>query len=445
MSSRTPIERAVATYCSAWSTSNADCSGISRVNPEALTSRTEPDFSFRYIDIGSVTKGVINWADVQTIQFHDAPSRARRVVRSGDTLICTVRPLLGSHASADWSTDDAMVCSTGFAVLRCCGDGLLPQFAKHLPFSEQASRQLAAWQCGTSYPAVNERDVRKLVLPLPPPQEQAAIARLLESLDVAIECARTAVEAARVVRRALLADLLTRGIGGDGYLRRHAHKDEFAVTPVGTVPVDWRLSTVACELALQTGITLNEARRGLRDQHRYLRVANVRRYDVDLTDVQQLGATDIELAPRRLQERDLLVVEGHANRREIGRCALVPPVAVGMTFQNHLFRLRTKGEIDPDFGCLWLNSEYAQRYWDARCGTSSGLNTINQRALRRLAVPVPEASEQRAIVRVAAAQRSHLDQLVASHTALTELKRGLLDELLTGRIRLGEPAVTAAS
>ena len=170
-------------------------------------------------------------------------------------------------------------------------------------------------------------------------------------------------------------------------------------------------------------------------RHPYLRNANVRRDQVDLGDVQELGATTTELEPRLLQSKDLLVVEGHANRREIGRCALTPTVAAGMTFQNHLFRLRTHGRVTPEFACLWLNSEYAQRYWDARCGTSSGLNTINQRALRRLVVPVPEPREQQAIAELAAAHESHLEQLLDRLAILKDVKRGLTHDLLTGRVR----------
>jgi type I restriction enzyme S subunit len=196
---------------------------------------------------------------------------------------------------------------------------------------------------------------------------------------------------------------------------------------------------------LQTGITLNEARRHHHERYPYLRVANVRRYEVNLGDVQHLGASVAELEPRRLRENDLLVVEGHANRREIGRCALVPPAAVDMTFQNHLFRLRTRGAVDPNFAELWLNSEYAQRYWDARCGTSSGLNTINQRGLKRLVVPVPDPQEQEAIAVVAAAQEQHLDCLLARYDALSVVKRGLMTDLLTGRVRVGEATIAAMS
>lgn len=115
-----------------------------------------------------------------------------------------------------------------------------------------------------------------------------------------------------------------------------------------------------------------------------------------------------------------------------------------MTFQNHLFRLRTKGGVRPSFGCLWLNSTFAQRYWNARCGTSSGLNTINQRMLRRLAVPVPSDPEQRAIEEIVACQRQHLEALNHQLQTLRNLKRSLMYELLSGKKRLSPDRVMSS-
>jgi type I restriction enzyme S subunit len=167
MRALTPIERAGATYRADWERGQAAQPGISKVNPETLGNATPPEFTFRYIDISSVTQGVIDWSAVQQRRFAESPSRARRVVRHGDAMFCTVRPLLGSHAYANWLGDYPTICSTGFAVVRCQGK-LLPNFLKHLLFAEQVTQQLLAWQCGTNYPAVNERDIRKLMLPIPP-------------------------------------------------------------------------------------------------------------------------------------------------------------------------------------------------------------------------------------------------------------------------------------
>jgi hypothetical protein len=110
---------------------------------------------------------------------------------------------LGSHAHADWVDDLPTVCSTGFAVIRA-SVALNPGFLKHLPFAEQVTRQMVAWQCGTNYPAVNERDVRKLTIPAPSADEQAAIARVLGAVDVLMERARDAVEKAQTTRLALM-------------------------------------------------------------------------------------------------------------------------------------------------------------------------------------------------------------------------------------------------
>jgi type I restriction enzyme S subunit len=142
---------------------------------------------------------------------------------------------------------------------------------------------------------------------------------------------------------------------------------------------------------------------------------------------------------------DLLVVEGHADRMQIGRCARVTPEAGGVTFQNHLFRLRTNGAVVPAFACLWLNSAYAQRYWNARCATSSGLNTINQRMLKRLAIPVPSQAEQHTIAELAQRQRQHVAALVAKQERIEALKKSLMHDLLTGRVRVRDTSKVAAS
>ena len=298
----------------------------------------------------------------------------------------------------------------------------------------------------TGVPGLSRRDAYALRGAFPQTNEQAAIARILDGVDTAVECARAAVERARELQGSLLADLLRGGIRADGRVRRvEAGANEFVSTPLGRLPAGWRLSTVYDEFDLQNGFTLNANRRVHFKRRPYLRVANVQRDALDLSDVQELSADDTEYAPRVLQVDDLLVVEGHADRMQIGRCARVIPDADGMTFQNHLFRLRTKGVVLPAFASLWLNSTYAQRFWNARCATSSGLNTINQRTLKKLVIPIPPPSEQAAIAMVAERQRQHVDALVAKQMKLEALKKSLMHDLLTGRIRVRDNSRVTAS
>ena len=60
------------------------------VNELVLPEGTDPEYTFDYVDIGSIETGRLAAAP-ERIRFGNAPSRARRVVRSGDTIVSTVR------------------------------------------------------------------------------------------------------------------------------------------------------------------------------------------------------------------------------------------------------------------------------------------------------------------------------------------------------------------
>ncbi len=99
----------------------------------------------------------------------------------------------------------------------------------------------------------------------------------------------------------------------------------------------------------------------------------------------------------------------------------------------------------PDFACLWLNSAYAQRYWNACCATSSGLNTINQRTLKRLVIPVVPKPEQEKIAGIIGQQREHLEARVVKVNAFEALKKSLMHDLLTGRVRVPAQQTSSAA
>lgn len=86
-----------------------------KMNQFALTEKTKPNYEIQYIDIGNVTfKGMLN--EPEKIFFKNAPSRARRIVKAGDTIMSTVRTYLKAIAFFE-NVDDNLIASTGFAVL----------------------------------------------------------------------------------------------------------------------------------------------------------------------------------------------------------------------------------------------------------------------------------------------------------------------------------------
>ena len=86
------------------------------INDEALPETTDPGFEMSYVDISSVDqiRGIVA---VEEMVFEDAPSRARRVVRDGDTIVSTVRTYLRAIAPVSNPASNTIV-STGFAVVK---------------------------------------------------------------------------------------------------------------------------------------------------------------------------------------------------------------------------------------------------------------------------------------------------------------------------------------
>ena len=109
-----------------WNTTRIKyCTEIDR---EKLSEKTDPEYTFQYIDISGVTEyGGIGQTTEMT--FEKSPSRARMVVKPGDTIISTVRTYLKAVAYIDSLGDH--ICSTGFCVLSPKKD-LFPKFAYYV-------------------------------------------------------------------------------------------------------------------------------------------------------------------------------------------------------------------------------------------------------------------------------------------------------------------------
>ena len=292
---------------------------------------------------------------------------------------------------------------------------------------------------GTSGSMKNLPKARLLALPItfPTPAEQHTIAQLLDTLDAAIHETEAIIAKLKAVKQGLLHDLLTRGIDANGELRpvQVEAPHLYMESPLGWLPKEWDASVVEAEFVVDSGITLGTHRIPRSHPRQYLRVANVHRARLALDEISELEASDSEALVRALKPGDLLVVEGHANRDEIGRCAMADDSVRGMLFQNHLFRLRPKRLLSP-FALLWMNSTFVQTYWRCEAATSSGLNTINQTRLKNLAVAVPTLDEQKRIIAGAERLTSRLDEEGRMLDKLRMEKSALLDDLLTGRIRV---------
>ena len=132
-----------------------------KINRRTLTQKTDPDYEFDYLDISAVGTGYLT-SSPERIRFAASPSRARRIVERGDTIISTVRTYLKAiyFVDADWPD---LIASTGFAVLTPSA-AIDPRFFAFAMQSSSFLNQVVGSSAGVAYPAINETQLGALYL-----------------------------------------------------------------------------------------------------------------------------------------------------------------------------------------------------------------------------------------------------------------------------------------
>lgn len=134
---------------------------------------------FQYIDLTSVDRITHAITETQTITSENAPSRAQQLVREGDVIFGTTRPMLKRYTliTAEY---DGQIASTGYCVLRPLSDRILSNFLFHLLGTREFYAFVEENERGASYPAIPDGVVKEFRIPIPPVEVQWEIVRLLD-------------------------------------------------------------------------------------------------------------------------------------------------------------------------------------------------------------------------------------------------------------------------
>ncbi|WP_129723874.1 restriction endonuclease subunit S [Xylanivirga thermophila] len=182
----------------------------SLINNKTLSESTDDDYEIDYIDISSVTSiGEID--GVQSLNFKDAPSRARRILYKGDTIVSTVRTYLKAIAFIE-NAQSNLICSTGFAVLTPLSK-VVPKYLFYLMRSEKYVNEIVRRSVGVSYPAVNASDIGALECALPDRDEQMYIVEYLDNcttqINQLVNDIQAQIQKLKEYRQSLISEAVT--------------------------------------------------------------------------------------------------------------------------------------------------------------------------------------------------------------------------------------------
>ncbi len=412
---------------------------LASINDEALPETTDASHELAYVDIGSVDsrQGITT---IEEMVFEDAPSRARRIVRDGDTIISTVRTYLRAIAPIVRPPAN-MIVSTGFAVVR-------PRKldSRYLSFALRESgfvETVVARSVGVSYPAVNASEIGTIPVPVPDVSEQRAIADFLdretEKLDALVGKKRALIEKLKEKRAALIDHAMSGG-AQDVSGRDFGMPWKFDLLP------GWQRKPLKY-LALMKG---RLGWQGLRsDEYTNegpLLVSSEHFVDdrIDWGQCNHVSDERFRMAPEIiLRKEDVLFMKDGA---AMGKLAYVDELPTPACLNSHLLVIRPGLEhCLPRFVYYALKTQTFRTFL-VRERTGTTFYGLSQEAMGNFELSYPSIEEQFQIVSLLDRETTKIDRMAGkveqAIERLLEYRSALVTAAVTGKIDVRETALT---
>ncbi|GKU29304.1 restriction endonuclease subunit S [Clostridium folliculivorans] len=242
---------------------------------------------------------------------------------------------------------------------------------------------------------------------VPPTNEQQKIASILSSVDEQIEKTDNLIEKTKELKKGLMEQLLTRGIG----------HSRFKDTDIGRIPEEWGVKKLEeiCEF-------WDGKRKPIKAEERSKMSGSIPYY----------GASGIIDWVNDFIFDDELILLGEDGENIKSRNVPLAFKVIGKCWvNNHAHVLKVREDNNTDFITYVLEDKDYSSYV-----IGSAQPKLNQAQCRKFIIQIPPAEEQEKIALILSSVDEQIQQYEFKKEKLQELKKGLMQNLLTGKIRV---------
>ncbi len=270
-----------------------------------------------------------------------------------------------------------------------------------------------AWDIsGGAQPFIGLTNARKLDVLTPPLPEQQKIASILSSVDDVIEKTRAQIDKLKDLKTGMMQELLTKGIG----------HTEFKNSPVGRIPKEWNVS-IQGEVATFFNGRAYKLSEWEREGTPVIRLQNLTGSGTDFY------YSTMQLPAKQYCEKGDLLYMWSAT---FGPHIWHGPKAI---FHYHIWKV-VADETNITKTYLYYLLEFKTRQWKEQSTNGMGILHVTKGAMEGMELALPPLAEQHRIAQILDSVDSKLDALIRKLSLVSNTKKALMQDLLTGKVRV---------
>ena len=400
-------------------------SEIVKVNP--LTKIDEKLIPYLPMDAVDVEKPNFNYFEERNLS--DFPSLPK--FQENDVLFASITP----------STENGKTCiienfsrkgigSSELTVLRPT-EKIIPKYLYYYVKSHRIRQFAISQMMGTTgRQRVPDYVFKKdLSFELPSKSEQQKIASILSNIDSLISQTQKEIEHTQRLKKGLMQKLLTRGIGHTKFKKIKTLYGKYE-----EIPEDWEYRKLSDLAKVKGGKRLpkGEPFSLIKTEHPYLRVTDFRNYGINESNLKYISSKIFQKIKNYTISSDDVYISIAGT---IGLAGLIPESLDGANLTENAAKITNLQEIKKEYLSILLNSELIQNQIKSYLGKTSQPKLALFR-IEKLELPLPAIQEQQKIASILSNIDSQIQKQQEHKSKLESLKKGLMQKLLTGQIRV---------
>jgi type I restriction enzyme S subunit len=342
----------------------------------------------------------------------------------GDILICRLADPVGRCCVVP-KFNTRIITSVDVAILKNNSDISDKRYLTYIFNNKDFLETADNLASGTTRRRISRKNLGKIQFPLPPLKEQEKIADILSTADAKIDAVVLQIEKAEILKKGLLQKLLSEGIG----------HTEFKHSELGKIPASWEVVELAKLLSFKNGVNASKEQYG--KGYRFINVLDIiNNLTIRHDDI--IGLVDIEEKEFELYEvkyGDILFQRSSETKEEVGQSNVYLDKEQSATFGGFVIKGTAKQEYNPVFMNYLFKIPAIRKQITSKSGGSTRYN-IGQNSLNQVVVQFPPLEEQKQIADILSTADEKLEVLRAKKEKYETLKKGLLQKLLSGEVRV---------